>query len=186
MKLLKKRPLLIVAFAAASLVGLSFVEDYTAAHPLEEQSKLLNLGDKAPELNYNNPEGKPIALSSLRGKVVLIDFWASWCRPCRAANPNLVKVYNEYKDVTFKNGDGFTVYSVSLDRAKTDWTNAISKDKLTWPNHVSELLYWKSEAAKTYNVNSIPATFLIDGEGTIIAINPHGNELTRMLEKMKK
>lgn len=179
---LKKRPLLIVAIAALSFAALSFVEE---KHEAEMQS-MVSIGDKAPELAYNNPEGKQIKLSDLKGKLVLIDFWASWCRPCRSANPGVVEVFNKYKDENFAGGKGFTVYSVSLDRNKTDWEKAIKDDGLVWPNHVSELNYWKSEAAKAYNVNGIPATFLVDGEGTIIAKNVSANALDRMLDKLKK
>ncbi len=180
--ILKKRPLLIVAIAALSFVALSFVEE---KHELENQS-MVSIGDKAPELAYNSPDGKQIKLSDLKGKLVLIDFWASWCRPCRSANPGVVEVFNKYKDESFSGGEGFTVYSVSLDRNKTDWEKAIKDDGLVWANHVSELNYWKSEAAKTYNVNGIPATFLVDGEGTIIAKNVSASALGRMLEKLKK
>jgi thiol-disulfide isomerase/thioredoxin len=146
----------------------------------------LNIGDTAPELKYNSPEGKEIALSSLRGQLVLIDFWASWCGPCRYENPNLVKAYHSFKDSKFKNGKGFTVYSISLDRSKTFWMNAIEHDKLVWPNHVSDLLGWNSEAAVAYNINGIPDNFLIDGSGVIIAKNLRGERLHVSLSELQK
>lgn len=132
----------------------------------------------APEINLADRGGQPLALSSLRGKVVLIDFWASWCGPCRQENPNVVDVYQRYKD------KGFTVYSVSLDSDRDAWLRAIEADNLLWPNHVSDLNGWQSSAAVDYGVNSIPATFLIDAEGKVIATNLRGPALERKLQEV--
>lgn len=136
------------------------------------------VGEAAPEISLTNPEGKKMSLSSLKGKVVLIDFWASWCGPCRRENPNVVNVYNKYKD------KGFTVFSVSLDNKKEDWMQAIQKDNLTWESHVSDLKGWKSAAAATYGVKGIPATFLIDKEGKVIATNLRGESLEAALKEL--
>ncbi len=147
----------------------------------EERDRLEQLsaiGSIAPELNFPNPDGKIITIESLRGKYVLIDFWASWCRPCRAENPNVVKLYNEYKD------KGFTVFSVSLDKDKNRWLDAIKQDNLYWPNHVSDLKQWKSEAVKTYGFTGIPFTVLIDQEGQIIAKNLRGAALDNKIKEL--
>lgn len=136
------------------------------------------IGDVAPEINLPDFNGKNIALSSLRGKVVLIDFWASWCGPCRGENPNVVRLYNEYKN------KGFTVYSVSLDGTKSSWLKAVQKDGLAWENHVSELKRWDSSAARTYKVQGIPATFLIDENGVVIGKNLRGAALEQKLAQL--
>lgn len=136
------------------------------------------IGAMAPEIELPNPDGKILKLSDLRGKVVLIDFWAAWCRPCRMENPNVVKDYHKY------NEKGFEVFSVSLDRDKASWTKAIQDDGLVWPNHVSDLKYWSSQAAATYGVTSIPATFLIGKDGRIIAKNLRGEALGQALEEL--
>jgi thiol-disulfide isomerase/thioredoxin len=148
----------------------------------------LNVGNIAPEISMKNPNDSVITLSSLRGKMVLIDFWASWCGPCRMENPHVVKAYKQFKDEVFVNGDGFTVYSVSLDRpgGKDAWKGAIKKDSLIWPYHVSDLQWWNNAAAQAYGINSIPANVLIDGNGVIIAKNLRGENLIKALETQKE
>ncbi|HEX8330472.1 MAG TPA: TlpA disulfide reductase family protein [Hymenobacter sp.] len=136
-------------------------------------------GAKAPEIDLATPEGGKLALSSLRGKYVLLDFWASWCGPCRQENPNVVKAYNQFKD------KGFTIYSVSLDQDKGKWLKAIEADKLTW-HHVSDLAGWSSVGGAAYNVKSIPQSFLIDPKGNIIARNLRGDALAAKLAEVLK
>jgi len=150
-------------------------DSYTAQ--LEEFGKAIQIGQDAPEIALNSPDGKQIKLSSLRGKYVLIDFWASWCGPCRMENPNVVRIYNKFKDKNFE------IYGVSLDRNREDWLKAIEKDQLTWP-HVSDLKFWSSEAAQAYGVRSIPATYLIDPKGKVIAKNLRGETLESKLTEI--
>lgn len=174
--------------------GHEYVNDYTTfANALEQSFKqsqssgAVQVGMPAPEISMKSPDGKSYSLSDLKGKVVLLDFWASWCGPCRKANPHVVEIYHKYKD------KGFTVFSVSLDgidsrtksrypseeqfqagleQSKKNWVAAIEKDQLVWPYHVSELSKWDTQAARMYGVNGIPKTFLIDRDGKIAALNP--------------
>jgi thiol-disulfide isomerase/thioredoxin len=137
----------------------------------------VNEGAMAPEINLATPAGPNLALSSLRGKYVLIDFWASWCGPCRRENPNVVKTYATYKD------KGFEIFGVSLDQNREAWLKAIEADKLVW-KHVSDLQYWNSAGAQAYQVNSIPQTFLVNPEGRIIAKGLRGAALDNYLAKL--
>lgn len=132
------------------------------------------IGSEAIDFSQADTEGKKVSLSSFRGKYVLVDFWASWCRPCREENPNVVKAYNQFKD---KN---FTVLGVSLDNSRQPWLKAIKKDNLTW-THLSDLKGWNNEVAAQYNIQSIPQNFLIDPSGKIIAKNLRGPELLSRL-----
>lgn len=134
----------------------------------------------APEIALPNTSGKIVKLSSLRGSVVLVDFWASWCRPCRGENPNVVRLYNKYKN------KGFTVFSVSLDEDPVAWKQAISMDGLIWPNHVSDLKGWKTPLVQTYQFDGIPHTVLIGKDGKIIATGLRGEKLEQKLEEILK
>lgn len=140
--------------------------------------KNIGPGMEAPEIAMKNPDGKTLKLSDLRGKVVMIDFWASWCRPCRMENPNVVKLYHKYHEA------GFEIYSVSLDKDKASWVKAIQDDGLVWPNHVSDLSGWTSSGGASYGVMSVPTTVLVDKDGKIIAKNLRGPELAKKLQEI--
>ena len=167
--------------------GNQFLEKYGAEKsPMIDNFKMavnrassFMTGAEAPDFAQNDPDGNPIKLSELRGKVVLVDFWASWCGPCRRENPNVVRMYQKYKD------QGFEILGVSLDKRKDAWLKAIEKDKLTWP-HVSDLRGWKNEVAQLYSVTSVPATILLDREGRIIARNLRGPALEAKVGEVLK
>jgi peroxiredoxin len=147
---------------------------------LAEREMILNTvqpGQPAPEFTMNDTIGKPVTLSSFKGKLVLVDFWASWCSPCRAENPNVVAAFKKY------NSKGFTVLGVSLDTDKSKWFDAVAKDGLTW-THVSDLIGWDNAAAKQYGVMSIPANFLVDKEGKIVASDLRGEALQNKLKEL--
>lgn len=158
------------------------VKDREAGKALKkaiDQSKVTAIGAIAPDFTQNDVNGNPVKLSSLRGKYVLVDFWASWCGPCRQENPNVVRVYNKYKNKKF------TILGVSLDResGKNDWLTAIKNDGLTW-TQVSDLKFWGNQAAVLYFVGSIPSNFLLDPNGKIIAKDLRGSDLENKLSEL--
>jgi len=135
------------------------------------ENTTVKVGMKAPELAYPNPDGKVLKLSEInKGRYVLVDFWASWCGPCRNANPGLVKMYDNYSKKKIKGAkNGFTVLSVSLDANKASWVAAIQKDYLSWPYQISDLKQWHSDAAKLYGIEFIPQAFLVDPSGKVVS-----------------
>ncbi|HAB51152.1 MAG: hypothetical protein A3K31_05965 [Ignavibacteria bacterium RIFOXYA12_FULL_35_25] len=137
----------------------------------------VEIGRTAPDLTMNDPTGKPLTLSSLRGKILLVDFWASWCGPCRVENPNVVKAYQQY------NKKGFDILGCSFDKNREKWLKAIEDDKLTW-HHVSDLQGWANAAGKLYGINSIPANVLLDKDQKIIARNLRGDDLINKLAEV--
>lgn len=137
------------------------------------------IGQVAPDFTLNTPEGKPLSMHSIKGKVKIIDFWASWCGPCRAENPNVVKIYKDFHK------KGLEILGVSLDQDKAKWLEAIEKDKLTW-NHVSDLKYWGNEAAQLYCVNAIPHMIILDENNVIVAKNLRGDALRAKIAEMLK
>jgi thiol-disulfide isomerase/thioredoxin len=164
-------------FAVVLGTGISFAQETKIG---------INIGNKAPELIGKSVDGSAMKLSATKGKLVLLDFWASWCGPCRRENPTVVQAYQKFKDKKFENGDGFTVFSVSLDRTETAWEKAIADDKLVWPYHISDLQYWQSKHAAVYRVRSIPTNFLINEDGVIVDRNLRGPALEAALSKYLK
>lgn len=155
------------------------VEQQRAAQEAQEELQAsLQPGVEVPDIVMKNPQGQDMRLSDLRGQVVLVDFWASWCKPCRVENPNLVKAYEAYHD------QGFEIFSVSLDKNRAKWVKAIEDDGLVWPYHVSDLQGWSNAAARTYGVNSIPFALLIDQEGKVVDKNLRGPALEAALEEI--
>ncbi len=164
-------------------MAVAFCEDVELAFKKMQRKpgeSLFENGTLIPEINIPDVNGKNISLQSLKGKYVLVDFWASWCMPCRKENPNVVEAYNKYKD------KGFTVYSISLDDDIEKWKKAIEQDHLSWPYHVSELKGWESEVVHQFGIEGIPTNYLIDKEGIIIASNLRGKELENILTQVIK
>ncbi len=154
-------------------------ENVKIFHQVVNRATATKAGGEAPEINLGDLDGKKLALSSFRGKIVLVDFWASWCGPCRKEMPNVKAVYEKYKS------KGFEIYGVSLDKDREAWVQAVQKDGIRWPQ-VSDLQLWDCVAAKAYNVQSIPYTVLLDKEGKIIAKGLRGVELERKLAELLK
>ncbi len=159
--------------------ALAYVKKQAATQTQAPPATGAAIGDIAPEITMNDVNDKPFTLSQLRGKYVLVDFWASWCAPCREENPNLVAAYNKFKE---KN---FTILGVSFDKEKDDWTGAIKKDNLAW-QQISDLKYMNSAAVSLYGISGIPYNVLIDPQGKIIATGLRGNELQRKLAEVLK
>lgn len=156
----------------------------TAAVSANKPKTGIKTGNLAPDLSGKSFTGESYTLSEIRGKVVLIDFWASWCRPCRVENPVVVKAYRKFKNKRFVNAEGFTVFSVSLDRTQSAWERGVHDDKLEWPYHISDLKGWYSKHAALYGVRAIPSNFLIDGDGKIIASDLKGPALEAELNRL--
>ncbi|HPH90479.1 MAG TPA: TlpA disulfide reductase family protein [Ferruginibacter sp.] len=140
-------------------------------------SAQVKVGQLAPEIALPDSKGDTVLLSSLKGKVVLIDFWASWCRPCRMSNPNVVRLYNKYKE------KGFEVFAVSIDNKKSAWLKAVQQDKLTY-TQVNDNKGWDAASAARYGVEGIPATFLLNKEGKIVAVDPEGAKLEEAVKEL--
>jgi thiol-disulfide isomerase/thioredoxin len=169
------------------LVALLLSLGVMGAHAQYENTTI-KVGQKAPELKFNNPSGEQLDLAKIsKDRIVLLDFWASWCRPCRNANPKLVEIYNRYKDKDFKTAKkGFTIVSVSLDQKKEAWEKAISDDKLAWEYHMSDLGGWESKAAQLYGVQFIPQAFLVGPDGKVLATYQMAEQAEADLQKLLK
>jgi thiol-disulfide isomerase/thioredoxin len=166
-----------------------FVGSSIGLSPKEEAVRQLppKIGDIAPDIVLlSTDRATTYKLSDLRGKMVLVNFWASLVAPCRFENPNILRAYQHYATKNFKSGNGFIVFSVSMDTDLESWRTAIARDNLVWPYHVSDLRGYDSEVANTYGIKAIPYNYLIDGSGKVIAINLRGAELNKLLQEELK
>jgi peroxiredoxin len=168
-----------------NLVLIAFILSFAYLQAVFAQNIGTEIGEKAPEIRLPSVTGDTIALSSLKGKVVLIDFWATWCMPCLKEQPELGKLYHKFKDADLNNGNGFEIFGVSMDSKKANWEDAINKYKIDWIQ-VGDLKFWSSPVAKLYNLQELPFNLLIDGNGIILAKNLHGEELEKELAKFVK
>ena len=166
----------ILILAVALLVFGSLISTVTA------QPTGLEIGNKTPDIRLPSVKGDTVSLSSQKGKLVLIDFWGTWCAPCVQEQAELARLYKKYKQASSANGKGFEIYGVALEAKKPNWENFISKNKINWIQ-VSDLKFWRSPVAKTYNIQGLPFNVLIDGRGVILAKNLHGTELEKEIGK---
>ncbi len=171
-----------IGIATVALIGAFLYQHFTP----KSMEVDLNEGSEIIDINLPNKEGVFLSTTDLKGKILLIDFWASWCRPCRMENPFLVKSYNKYKNAEFKNAQGFEIYSISLDQDRERWLGAIAKDGLPWTSHVCDFKGWDCPVVNHFKIKFIPSSILLDENGKVIATDLRGNDLEKQLDKLLK